>query len=100
MAYERLVGLQVTNEGMYSQYRAAMGPILAEYGGGFRYDFQVATVLKAATPQPINRVFILRFPDAATETQFFADARYLKVRAEFFEKSVGAVTILAGYQVS
>ena len=95
--YELLVGLDVTDDEIYGRYREGMGPILSEYGGTFRYDFRVGEVLKAETSEPVNRVFVLSFPDELAKTRFFADARYLEVREGFFEGSVGATTIMAEY---
>ena len=98
MPYERLIGLQVTDDALYQQYRDAMSPILARYGGYFRYDFRIADVLKNEGGSPINRVFALDFPDKAKKEAFFADAEYLAVRDKFFKLSVGAVTTIAEYE--
>ena len=95
--YEILVGLCVTDDRKYNQYRAAMTPILQQYGGSFRYDFVVAEVLKSEAGEPINRLFIITFPDEQAKEAFFADQRYVSVRAEFFEPAVGAVTSIAQY---
>lgn len=63
MAYERLVGLQVTDPGMYQKYREAMKPLLERHGGGFRYDFWIQETLKSEAKSPINRVFVIYFQD-------------------------------------
>ena len=97
MSFDRLVGLHVTDDEVYTAYREAMRPILDQYGGGFRYDFRVSDVLKSETAEPINRVFIIHFPDEASSDRFFADPAYLEARSEFYEPSVGATTILAAY---
>ena len=99
MAYERAAGIQVTDEIGYQAYRDGMLPILARYGGVFRYDFRVSEVLKADTGQPINRVFLLRFPDLASREAFFADPEYQKVRERFLVSSVSSVTTLAEYEI-
>ncbi len=98
MAFEMLVGLQVNDDAAYARYRDAMAPILAQYGGGFRYDFQIAAVLRQATAEPINRVFTIHFADERSRDAFFADPAYLVVRDRFFAGSVGATTILAAYE--
>ena len=36
MAFELLVGLEVSDEESYSKYRKEMTPLLEQYGGGFR----------------------------------------------------------------
>lgn len=96
--YENVVGLQVTDEEGYRRYREAMTPLLEACGGGFRYDFRVAEVLRSETEAPINRVFLIHFPSVAAKEAFFADPRYLEARAAHFVPSVGAVTILAEYE--
>jgi uncharacterized protein (DUF1330 family) len=97
MAYERCVGLQVVDEAAYGRYREGMLPILARHGGAFRYDLRVAQVLTAQTPEPINRVFVLAFPDAAAHDAFFADGGYLAVRQAHFPAAVSHVTVIARY---
>lgn len=98
MVYERLVGLNVTNDALYEQYRASMAPILKRYGGSFRYDFRIAEVLKNESGAPINRVFIIDFPDKVSKESFFGDSEYLEVRNKFFTPAVGASTTLAEYE--
>ncbi len=98
MSFERCVGLEICNEALYQQYRDAMSPILARYGGTFRYDFKVCEVLKSETPAPINRVFFLTFKDRETHDAFFADPEYKKVRDTFFKPSVLNSTLLGGYE--
>lgn len=97
MAYEMLVALQISDDPKYSEYREAMAPILKRFGGGFRYDFKVAEVLKNETGNPINRVFTIYFADQAGKDGFFSDPEYKKAKEQFFEKSVSATTIIAEY---
>ncbi len=95
--HEALVALHVTDEAGYQRYREGMTPILESYGGRFRWDFQLSEVLKSDGEERLNRLFILSFPDAATKEAFFADERYLAVRAEHFDRSVAAVERIAEY---
>ena len=95
--HETLVALHVTDDAGYARYRAAMTPILQRFGGSFRYDFEVARVLQPADGPPLNRVFILSFPDAVAKQAFFTDSAYRQVREEHFTASVGATAILAEY---
>ena len=95
--HETLVGLHVTDDAGYARYRAAMTPILQRFGGWFRYDFEVARVLQPADGPPLNRVFIICFPDAQAKKAFFADPDYRQVRDEHFTASVGTTAILAEY---
>lgn len=97
-SYETLVGLEVTDEDGYQRYRDGMTPILTSHGGRFRWDFRISEVLKGEREEPLNRLFVLSFPDAEAKEAFFSDPDYLEVRAEFFDRSVGAVARIAEYQ--
>jgi len=97
--FEILVGLQVTDDEKYTQYRAHMLPILQAHGGAFGVDVRVSEVLKSPESKPMNRLFTIRFPSLAQHDAFFADAEYQAVRARYFEPSVAATTRLARYQV-
>lgn len=95
--FNRLVGLNVSNEEGYERYRNLMRPILESYGGSFRYDFKVSDVYKTEAEHVINRVFIIAFPNQAASEKFFNDERYLEVRREFFVPSVSGATIISQY---
>ena len=95
MTFERIVGLNVTDETEYQRYRDRMLPILESYGGSFGFDLQVSEVLQSKTNEPINRVFTIEFPDRQTMDRFFADPTYLQVRSRHFEKAVSSVTIIS-----
>ncbi|PIK16399.1 DUF1330 domain-containing protein [Halobacteriovorax sp. JY17] len=97
MSYEMIVGLQVKNDEQYDLYRQAMTPLLENYGGGFRYDFRISEVLKNEEGRPINRVFAIFFEDKKSMGSFFANDKYLAIKAEFFEGSVEATTIISEY---
>lgn len=98
MAYEMLVGLNVLDDQMYQEYRKAMKPILASYGGGFGYDFKVSEVLLPESGHDINRVFTIYFRDRDAMDGFFSTPEYLKAKAQYFEESVGSTTIIARYE--
>lgn len=95
MTYERIVGLDVTDEGLYEQYRAGMKPILAEYGGQFGFDLRVSEVLLAPGNARINRVFTIAFPDKAAMEAFFADERYKQVQSALMAPAVASRTIIS-----
>ncbi len=97
MAYETIVGIQVTDNKMYAKYREEMTPILLEYGGGFKYDFVVSNVLQNDKGQPINRVFIIYFENKQNKDSFFSNEEYQKVKQKYFVNSVDAVTIISEY---
>ncbi len=98
MAVEMLVGLNVLDDEAYKTYRDEMMPILHQYGGGFRYDFRISEVLKAATDAPINRVFTIYFSSQEAMDSFFSNEDYLAIKRRHFEKSVGDTTIIATYE--
>jgi uncharacterized protein (DUF1330 family) len=91
MVHERVVGLNVIDEAGYARYREGMMPILARYGGGFRFDLDVARVRKPSGVV-INRLFLIYFPDQKAKDAFFSDPEYLAIRKKHFEPSVAGVT--------
>jgi uncharacterized protein (DUF1330 family) len=93
-----LVGLNVSDDAVYDQYRAAMKPLLVRYNGGFRHDFRIKEVLKSEASHNINRVFTIYFPDEAAMTAFFSDSEYKAIKKQYFEASVLNTSILAAYQ--
>ena len=97
MAFELLVGLNVVDEEGYRKYREGTLPLLEACGGYFRYDFAVSKVLKGEAQHPINRVFVVVYPDRDTQVRLFKDPAYLRVRETFFTPSVAGVTRLAEY---
>jgi len=98
MAVERLMGMQILNDEMYTRYREEMSPLLKEYDGSFRYDFKVSEVLQSESSAPINRVFIIGFPSEEKMESFFINEKYLKIKETYFAPSVGAVTPIALYE--
>jgi uncharacterized protein (DUF1330 family) len=97
MFFEMIVGLFVADHQKYAQYRAEIAPLLEAAGARFRYDFEIARTLKSEADQEINRLFVLQFPDRASKERFFADSRYIEIRARLFEKAVTGTTIIAQY---
>ncbi len=98
MSYEMMVGLQVANDDVYTEYRNAMKPLLEKAEGGFRYDFKVSDVLKNEEGRPINRVFAIYFGDKEKSDNFFSAPEYLEIKNQFFEASVEATTIISEYE--
>lgn len=90
-----VVALEVTDDATYDRYRDGMRPILSEYEGRFDWDVRGGEVLVSPDANAVNRVFAISFPDHGRRVAFFADPRYLAVRAEFFERSVAQVHIVA-----
>ena len=98
MSYERIMGLEVTNDGEYQKYRESMIPILHSFGGSFGFDFKVNEVLKSKTSEPINRVFTIDFPNKEIMDNFFNDPEYLAVKAQYFQSSVKSVTTISMHE--
>jgi len=96
---EILIGLQVTDQERYSEYRRQMTPLLEAHEGRFVLDVHVAEVLKAPESKPINRLFTIRFASQERHDAFFANPDYLAVRERYFAPSVGAIQRLGRYEV-
>ena len=98
MPYEMAVGLLVVDQESYSQYRQEMRALLEDAGGAFRYDFEVARVLRSEDGgAEINRAFVLQFPNKSSKERFFADPRYIEIRRRFFDPAVKARVLIAEY---
>lgn len=98
MPFEMLVGLNVVDSEGYQNYRKAMTPMLASYGGTFRYDFLVDKTLKGEATHDITRLFILSFPDRDSRDRFFKDEKYLAVRRTYLETAVKGRTVISEYE--
>ena len=96
---EILIGLRITDEATYAQYRANMTPLLSARGGRFGVDVRVAEVLKNPGTEPFNRLFTIRFPSLQAHDAFFSDPEYLSVRQRFFEPSVAHTASFGRYEV-
>jgi uncharacterized protein (DUF1330 family) len=98
MTLENLVGMHVTDDDAYARYRAAMTPLLHAHGGDFRMDFRIAEELRPPATHPINRLFVIAFPDRARKDAFFGHPDYAAIREQHFAPSVAAFTVLAEYE--
>lgn len=100
MPIDRVVGVQLRDEAGYLEYRRRIAPLLASYGAHFVLDVRVSEVVRAPIEgAQFDRLFILRFPDAAAWERFFADPGYAQIRAEHYEPSVSATHRLFAYDV-
>lgn len=99
MAVEILVGVQVTDEVRYEEYRHYMVPILLRFGGRFMIDVKLKSVLKPVAARSINRMFSIRFPSEHALAGFFSDPEYVAVKERVFAASTGQVSTLGHYQV-
>lgn len=97
MAFEMMVGLTVTNDDIYNDYRMAMRPLLERHGGGFRFDFKIAEVLKSEASHPINRVFAIYFENEEKMNLFFNHPEYKSIKVQYFQRSVSGTTIISQY---
>jgi len=98
--FEIHIGLHVTDDRHYDQYRAGMTPILETYDGYFRYDFRVNEMLKGKADDPFNRVFVISFPDETTKDAFFANEEYRAIRSAHFDRAVRSFGRIAQYSIS
>ena len=51
--------------------------------------------LQNSTNHPINRVFLVRFPDRAAMAGFFADPAYRAAREQHFAPAVDGATVIS-----
>lgn len=96
---EILVGANVVDPDMYTEYRAQMTPLLEAHGGSFGVDVLVAKVLRAPGAARLNRLFTIRFPSLERMDTFFAHPEYLAIRKSLFDPSVSELHQFARYQV-
>lgn len=96
--YERIMGIQVNDDGEYQKYREGMTPILHSFGGSFGYDFKIQEVLISKTDEEINRVFTIEFPNKEVMDSFFSDAEYLAVQKKHLINSVSSKTIISMHE--
>jgi uncharacterized protein (DUF1330 family) len=76
-----------------------MRPLLEAMGGAFRFDCEVARVLKGEVAAGINRLFVIGFPSREAKDKFFSDPQYVEIRARLFVKAVAGMSIIAEYEV-
>ncbi len=96
--YERIMGLNVTDDQEYQKYREAMLPILNTYGGAFGYDFRVSEVLLSKTEDDINRVFTIEFPSRQKMEEFFSNPDYIVVQNQYLKNSIKSKTIISMHE--
>lgn len=91
------MALHVLSEQRYAEYRTAVAPILARYGGKVVHDFRVAETLLSEADVEVNRLSTIRFPDETAREAFFRDPDYQIAREEHFEKAVKGSASIAAY---
>jgi len=100
MTFERIIGLEVTNEEEYQRYREGMIPILESFGGSFGFDFKISEVLKSKTEKAINRLFTIEFPSKEVMDDFFSDPQYLELKSRYFNNAVKSATVVSMHEKS
>ena len=95
MSFERVMGINVTDDAEYQKYREGMLPILASFGGAFGFDFKVSEVLLSKTKDDINRVFTIEFPSKNRMEEFFSNPEYIEVQKKYFNSSVSSKTVIS-----
>lgn len=98
MAYERIMGIYVSDDEGYQRYREGMIPILDSFGGSFGFDFKVSEVLLSKTDNSINRVFTIEFPSKEVMNEFFSNSEYIAVQRKHFVNSVTSKTIISMHE--
>lgn len=97
MTIEIVMGLHVSDDQRYQEYRKGMEPLLNAVGGSFGFDFKIATVLRSKTDDKINRVFTIEFPSKKIMDEFFTNSEYLSIKHKHFDSSVKSRTEIAMY---
>ncbi|MCJ8314790.1 MAG: DUF1330 domain-containing protein [Saccharospirillaceae bacterium] len=95
MTFQRIMGIEVSDNNQYDIYREQMEPLLLKAGGAFGYDFKIEQVLRSKTNNPINRVFTIEFPSQQIMDVFFTSDEYIVIRDNHFDKSVSSKTVIA-----
>jgi uncharacterized protein (DUF1330 family) len=98
MTFERVMGLQVSDDEEYQRYRDGMMPILHSFGGSFGFDFKVSKVLLSKTEDDINRVFTIEFPSKEIMDEFFSNPEYLAIKQRHFNNSVKSKTVISTHE--
>jgi len=98
MAFERVMGIFVSDDEEYQRYREGMTPILHSFGGAFGFDFKVSEVLLSKTDDDINRVFTIDFPSKEVMEAFFSSPEYLVVQKRHFANSVTSKTVISMHE--
>ncbi len=98
MSFERIMGINVTDDAEYRKYREGMLPILKSFGGSFGFDFKVSEVLLSKTKDEINRVFTIEFPSKNAMEEFFSNPAYLEVQKRHFNSSVSSKTVISMHE--
>ena len=97
MPYEMLVAMNVVDAKKYRLYREAIRPLLEEYQGGFRYDFEVSRTLSEDPSHNVTRLFAIYFGSEELSDAFFKDERYLEAKGRHYEEAVREYTVVASY---
>jgi len=98
MAFERVMGIYVSDNEEYQRYRDGMMPILHSFGGSFGFDFKVSEVLLSKTDDAINRVFTIEFPSKRIMDEFFSNPEYVAIQKRHFVNSVTSKTIISMHE--
>jgi len=98
MAYERIMGIYVSDAEEYQRYREGMTPLLHACGGAFGFDFEVSKVVQSKTEDKINRVFTIDFPSKEVMDAFFISPEYVAVQQRHFVSSVESKTVISMHE--
>ena len=99
MSYQLLVGLNVLDDKILSEFHASIKPLLANYDGEYCYDINAPSTLITKRHTNINYAFTLSFASKEKATMFLADKDYRKVRGRHVLKTFSSEQVLFGYLV-
>jgi len=84
-----IANITVTDPARFEQYRAAVPPVIAQYGG--RYLVRGGALQKMENAEGFNRVVVLEFPSLEAARRFYDSPEYaplLKLRTESTQSEV------------
>ncbi|MFN3447350.1 MAG: DUF1330 domain-containing protein [Roseococcus sp.] len=85
--------LTVTDPARYQEYRAAVAPLVARFGGEFLVRGGAVTQKEGA---PFDRLVIVRFPDMAAAEAFYHAPEYAGLLALRRAASEGSLALVEG----
>lgn len=96
---DTFVGLHVTDDASYREYRDGVKPLLEAHGGTLHDDCRIEES-RRAVEHPMNRLFIISFPDANAKRAFFENESFRQMHARYFDPERQGITTVAHYEMS
>ena len=95
-----VLGLSVTNQEMYQEYREKLDPVLKEVGAKVILDVEVGNVRINPTETNFNRLIFIKFNNAESMKLLNEHPTYLSLKNSLFVPSVKQTVPLAKFDGS